>query len=72
MNEWYNIKIFGKEVNWASVVASGVIFLGLELYRRKNMRKQVKDEVKREVTQLARNQNTSNDNIIDTIINQLT
>ncbi len=72
MNEWYNIKIFGKEVNWASVVASGVIFLGLELYRRKNMRKQVKDEVKREVNQLALNQNTSSDNIIDTIINQLT
>lgn len=72
MNEWYNIKIFGKEVNWASVVASGVIFLALELYRRKNMRKQVKDEVKREVTQLAMKENTSSDNIIDTIINQLT
>lgn len=72
MNEWYKIKLFGKEVNWASVVASGVIFLALELYRRKNMRKQVKDEVKREVNQLAMNQNTSSDNIIDTIINQLT
>ena len=36
------------------------------------MRKQVKDEVKREVNQLAMNQNTSSDNIIDTIINQLT
>ena len=72
MNEWYKIKLFGKEVNWASVVASGVIFLALELYRRKNMRKQVKDEVKREVNQLAMNQNTSSYNIIDTIINQLT
>ena len=66
MNEWYKIKLFGKEVNWASFVASGVIFLALELYRRKNMRKQVKDEVKREVNQLAMNQNTSSDNIIDT------
>ena len=50
--DWYKIKILGKEVNWASVIASGVIFLALEMYRRKNLSKQVKTEVKKSVEKL--------------------
>ena len=48
---WYKIKIFGTYVNWASVVASGVIFLGLELWRRQYIAKKVKKEVQKEIAQ---------------------
>lgn len=72
MKEWYKIELFGKEVNWASVVASGVIFISLELYRRRNLRKQVQNEVAKEVKQLALNQNTSSSSVLDDIIDRLT
>ena len=69
--DWYKIKILGKEVNWASVIASGVIFLALEMYRRKNLSKQVKTEVKKSVEKLA-NVQKSNQSAIDKIIDRIT
>ncbi len=69
--DWYKIKILGKEVNWASVIASGVIFLALEMYRRKNLSKQVKSEVKKSVEKLASVQK-SNQSAIDKIIDRIT
>jgi hypothetical protein len=73
MSKWYNIEILGKEVNWASVVASGVLFLGLELYRRKNLSRQVRIEVKKSVDELAMNQSAPNkENIVSDIIDRLT
>ena len=55
---WYKIKIFNKEVNWASVVASGVLFVGLELWRRKYIAEKIKKDIR---VALAENQ-TSNTN----------
>ncbi len=43
---WYKVKIFNKEVNWASVVASGVLFIGLELWRRKYIEKKIKEDIR--------------------------
>jgi len=55
---WYKIKILNKEVNWASVVASGVLFIGLELWRRKYIAEKIKKDIR---VALAENQ-TSNTN----------
>jgi hypothetical protein len=53
---WYKIKIFNKEVNWASVVASGVLFVGLELWRRKYIAEKIKKDIR---VALAENQTTN-------------
>ena len=42
----YKIKILGYEVNWASVVASGVLFIGLELWRRKYIAEKIKKDIR--------------------------
>lgn len=52
MNDWYKIKIGGKYVNWASVVASGILFIGLELWRRKYIKRKIKEDVKKEISQI--------------------
>ena len=43
---WYKIKILGNEVNWAAVVASGVLFIGLELWRRKYIAEKIKKDIR--------------------------
>ena len=52
MNDWYKIKIGGKYVNWASVVASGILFIGVELWRRKYIKRKIKEDVKKEISQI--------------------
>ena len=46
MANWYNVKILGKEVNWASVSASVVIFVGLEMWRRKYIATKIKKDIR--------------------------
>ena len=43
---WYKVKILNKEVNWASVAASGVLFIGLEIWRRKYIARKIKEDIK--------------------------
>ena len=53
---WYKIKILDKEINWASVLASGVIFIGLEVYRRKYIEDTIKKDIKFALTQISKTQ----------------
>jgi uncharacterized phage protein gp47/JayE len=68
---WYKVKIFNKEVNWASVTASGLLFIGLELWRRKYIAKQIKKDIKialkESEQQIEENTSTLLDNILDRI-----
>ena len=43
---WYRVKILDSEVNWASVVASGVLFIGLELWRRRYIERKIKQDIR--------------------------
>jgi hypothetical protein len=43
---WYNVKILNKEINWASVLASGVLFIGLEVWRRKYISEKIKEDIR--------------------------
>ena len=43
---WYKVKILGNEINWASVLASGVLFIGLELWRRKYIAEKIKKDIR--------------------------
>ena len=43
---WYNVKILGNEVNWASVSASVIIFVGLEMWRRKYIAEKIKKDIR--------------------------
>jgi len=47
--KWYNVSIMGKEINWASVAASAVLFVGLEIWRRKYIEKTIKKQVEADV-----------------------
>jgi hypothetical protein len=49
---WYNVKILGKEVNWASVGASVVIFVGLEMWRRKYIATKIKEDIRLAMTKM--------------------
>ena len=53
---WYKIKILDKEIKWASVLASGVIFIGLEVYRRKYIEDTIKKDIKFALTQISKTQ----------------
>ena len=44
-DKWFKIKIFNQQINWATLVASGVLFVGLELWRRKYIEKKIQDDV---------------------------
>ena len=33
-NKWYNVSIRGQQINWATLTASAVLFVGLEIWRR--------------------------------------
>ena len=46
-NEWYNIRIFGQKVNWATFVVSGVAFVTFEVIRRKMIQKQIEEQQKK-------------------------
>ena len=48
--------ILDKEINWASVLASGVIFIGLEVYRRKYIEDTIKKDIKFALTQISKTQ----------------
>ena len=50
-NNWYKIKIFNQQVNWATFILSGCAILGLELWRRKRISEQIEREVARGIAQ---------------------
>ena len=67
-NKWYKIKIFGQQVNWATFVASGVLFVGLELYRRKY----IEDKIKKDIDQaIAEAELDNNNNLLDNILDEV-
>ena len=65
---WYNIKIFGQQVNWATFVASGVAFIGFEVLRRRTIQKQIEEQVaigvKEGIAQYEANQGTIIDQVV--------
>lgn len=67
-NKWYKLRIFGQQVNWATFVASGVLFVGLELYRRKYIEKKIKDDVSNAIAQAQQNQQGD---IVNTILDEI-
>ena len=69
-NNWYKIEILGKEVNWASVVASGVLFIGLEIWRRKYIQRKITQDVNQAISS-ANIPTEKDDSIIDSILERI-
>jgi|TARA_B100000902_G_C27077057_1_gene796987 hypothetical protein len=67
-DKWFKIKIFGQQVNWATFVASGVLFVGLELYRRKYIEKKIQDDVN---NALAQAQEGQQNDLVNTILDEI-
>jgi hypothetical protein len=67
-DKWFKVKIFGQQVNWATFVVSGVLFVGLELYRRKYIEKKIKDDVNNAIAQAQGNQQ---EDIVNTILDEI-
>tara|TARA_Y100000114_G_C11763856_1_gene331840 strand:- start:3383 stop:3595 length:213 start_codon:yes stop_codon:yes gene_type:complete len=68
---WYKVKILDKEVNWASVTASVIIFIGLEVYRRKYIRKQIKKDIQVAINQSQKIQDDKTKTLIDEILDYI-
>ena len=69
---WYKIKILNKEINWASVLASGVLFVGLEIWRRKYIAKQIKKDLSLALSQIEPTENTNQtQSILDDILDRI-
>ena len=71
MKKWYKIEILGKEVNWASVVASGVLFIGLEIWRRKYIERKIKQDVTKAVATATLPEEEESGGLLDRIINRI-
>lgn len=69
-NNWYKIEILGKEVNWASVVASGVLFIGLEIWRRKYIQRKITQDVNQAISS-ANIPTEKDESIIDSILERI-
>ena len=67
-DKWFKIKIFGQQVNWATFVASGVLFVGLELYRRKYIEQKIKDDVN---NALAEAQTDQQNDLVNTLLDEI-
>ena len=48
--KWYNISIRGQQINWATLTASAVLFVGLEIWRRKYIEKRIKEQVRTDIS----------------------
>lgn len=69
---WYKIKILNKEINWASVLASGVLFVGLEIWRRKYIAKQIKKDISLALSQIEPTENNNQtQSILDDILDRI-
>ena len=49
-NKWYNVSIRGQQINWATLTASAVLFVGLEIWRRKYIEKRIKEQVRKDIS----------------------
>jgi|TARA_R110002153_G_scaffold168417_4_gene321157 hypothetical protein len=69
---WYKIKILDKEINWASVLASGVLFVGLEIWRRKYIAKQIKKDISLAIGQIKPTENSAQtQSLLDDILDRI-
>tara|TARA_R110000787_G_scaffold380_4_gene1440 strand:+ start:2598 stop:2813 length:216 start_codon:yes stop_codon:yes gene_type:complete len=69
---WYKIKILDKEINWASVLASGVLFVGLEIWRRKYIAKQIKKDISLAIGQIKPTENSAEtQSLLDDILDRI-
>ena len=48
--KWYNISIRGQQINWATLTASAILFVGLEIWRRKYIEKRIKEQVRTDIS----------------------
>jgi len=48
--KWYKISIRGEQINWATLTASAILFVGLEIWRRKYIEKRIKDQVRKDIS----------------------
>jgi len=67
---WYKVKILNKEINWASVLASGIIFVSLEVWRRKYIAEQIKKDIKLALSKTEVKQEETQ-NILDQILDNI-
>mgnify|MGYP003137026489 FL=1 len=67
-DKWFKIKIFGQQVNWATFVASGVFFVGLELYRRKYIEQKIKDDVNNAIAEA---QTDQQNDLVNTLLDEI-
>ena len=63
-DKWFKVKIFGQQVNWATFVLSGCVFLGLEVWRRQKIKKQIEDEVALGIAKAKEEEGTIIDQVI--------
>ena len=70
---WYKIKIGEQEVNWASVVASGVIMIGLEIYRRKYIQDKIKKDISIAFNEISKGQKVQEETktLLDSILDRI-
>tara|TARA_R110000851_G_scaffold200229_2_gene351406 strand:+ start:190 stop:417 length:228 start_codon:yes stop_codon:yes gene_type:complete len=47
---WYNVSIRGQQINWATLTASAILFVGLEIWRRKYIEKRIKEQVRIDIS----------------------
>jgi hypothetical protein len=67
-DKWFKIKIFNQQINWATLVASGVLFIGLELWRRKYIEKKIKNDVD---SAIAQSQTGQQNELVNTILDEI-
>jgi len=48
--KWYNVSIRGQQINWATLTASAVMFVGLEIWRRKYIERRIKEQVRLDIS----------------------
>jgi len=63
-DKWFKVKIFGQQVNWATLLVSGVVILGVELWRRKRIARQINNEVHQQLAQYEQQQGTIIDQVV--------
>jgi hypothetical protein len=47
---WYNVSIRGQQINWATLTASAILFVGLEIWRRKYIERRIKEQVRKDIS----------------------
>lgn len=71
--KWYKVSIGGEQINWATLAASALLFVGLEIWRRKYIERKIKDQVNQDVSRAIAKipQEKDDRTILETILDRL-